>query len=208
MKSAYLVVCIGLVLAGCATMSKSNTRRSTYVWRGAVEDGKRGNKVYCPEPVGPATKLNETAITVKGKGAVEGSLTNAQSLGKIYDLGDIIQFTQYATFMNCVAWANGAYSAVEYNNVSSDLMQKTKDLIETRITAEAKATVEAKAEEVKKAAAATEQAQAALNAETAKAAAAPAGAAADQRMVEQAKAALKRAQAEQKAVEDFAAKQQ
>jgi hypothetical protein len=40
------------------------------------------------------------------------------------------------------------------------------------------------------------------------AAAAPAGAAADQRMVEQAKAALKRAQAEQKAVEDFAAKQQ
>jgi hypothetical protein len=167
-----LVTAVALV-SGCATMSKSNTRRSTLRWskpemgekedwtektttkavdgtETTVETKRHGmsrtgppKRVYCPEPVGPATKLNETTITVKSSTAnLEGALSNAQTLGKIYDLSDIIQFSQYALFMNCVGWANGALDARSYVDNQSGILEDTGKLIRARIEAEAKAKAE------------------------------------------------------------------
>ena len=116
--------------------------------------------VYCPEPVGPATKLNDAKLTVKATTAnISGSAANTQTLGKLYDLGDIIQFSQYATFMNCVAWANGVIDGKAYEEINAQVLHDTAKLIEAQVSAEARATVEAKAAAIKAAAAEAEEAK-------------------------------------------------
>jgi hypothetical protein len=116
-------------------------------------------KVYCPEPVGPATKLNDAKLSVKATTAhISGAAANTQTLGKLYDLGDIIQFSQYATFMNCVAWANGVIDGKAYEEINAQVLHDTATLIEAQVSAEARATVEAKAAAIKAAAAEAEEA--------------------------------------------------
>lgn len=159
------------VLNGCASMGRSNTRRATMVWRNAAmaEDkinlsskdekaphvslGHRrtGTKyrIYCPEPVGPATKLNDLKIKVtEPTSNVQGEVSNTQTIGKVYDLRDVIQFSQYAMFMNCVGWANGTFDSQTYYDINQEILKNTKDLIEAQIGAEAKAKVEAAAQAV------------------------------------------------------------
>jgi hypothetical protein len=80
-------------------------------------------------------------------------------VGKVYDLGDIIQYSQYATFMNCVAWANGIIDGKEYSDINSQILDDTVDLIKARVSAEATAAVEAKAKAIADAAAEAEKAK-------------------------------------------------
>jgi hypothetical protein len=134
-RFVLLCVTLGLYGSSCAVRSVSNARRVVYRLDSPEQGVER--KVFCPEPVGPATKLNSTSLTVKANSVdLEGSLSNAQELGTIYQLSDIIQYSQYALFMNCMGWANGAITGDDFMDINSTLHENTADLIRARIDSE------------------------------------------------------------------------
>ncbi len=128
------------------------------VWRNAdISQSKDGDyrrttgkyKVYCPEPVGPATTNNATSVVVTDPTTgISGTLGNTQTVGKVYDMTSVVQFSQYALFMNCIGWANGTVDSAAYSETMDKVLESTADLIKAQIETETKAKVDAASEAV------------------------------------------------------------
>jgi hypothetical protein len=107
-----------------------NTDR--YILASPIPDASSTRRHVCIEPVGPATKLTDTkASLAAGYTGATGSITadQAQTLGTIYAVGDIMQFAQLSLFRLCEAESNGDVDRMNYPKYYAAIMSTTAALL-------------------------------------------------------------------------------
>jgi hypothetical protein len=129
----YLLVAVTLsiLVAACATRTRRlpNTERTVTRWNDRTKTKKNVNPGSCVEFSTAATKLNTTKVKGEGKAkdiTASIDIENAQSLGKIYEVRSIMQFSHAAMFRLCEARRNDDLGPGKY----AELFGKTLDAVE------------------------------------------------------------------------------
>lgn len=144
-----------LLLAGCAELYGHHYHNTTNLKREIIEvdwipvepgpepvgkpaddvkhDSSRGDPGFiCLEPVTPASIQHDWTAKVSGKGIGSAEGGDTTSLGKIYDLSDVVLLAQTQAYQMCLARMSGEMTNVEYLKSLEAIRESTVRLVQAQ----------------------------------------------------------------------------